>query len=512
MVRLLEALSSLALLIVLLTLGRRAQHTGSLQIPGLGHLPATLVFVGIGIVLLSVAVILWHRIRTGARSLWTTLLLLLPLLLLLTTVVRQIGGATLSRIRSDDGAHDYFYRERTLAERDAHAFVLRLLASSLSARVDGRTEVRPTPVVGTWFVPEGFQFHIAPLTTTTAHLFSRRNGLICRATLSEDWRLMGSQYGFTCVESEYAPRGPWSEIELIQSIPLLSKAETHTVSPWPQYRRVGTKTGSVGSSGAYATAPFWYTTIQGQARATPSLVSDVVLIGTHGNGVLEARDRRTGLLLWRQREPNWIHQDAVSDGRTVYVGFGDNNRSFKGAAPSGVAAHDLETGERRWVRFADNSVMTSPVLWQHLVVFGDASGAVQAVNTMDGTVACLGAPASRQPHHGPPGGWRRYRLHPSRPQRALCTRRENGIQALVHQAPTQRGAGGSCGSHLDRHSSHGQRDNTRGGFGGTSVRIPSQGSASAVVVVDDGNKPRSSPPSCVFHLESERTTHLVAET
>lgn len=115
-------------------------------------------------------------------------------------------------------------------------------------------------------------------------------------------------------------------------------------------------------------------TVDGPLRSSAIAVGDMVLIGSHGTGTLTAIDAPTGATRWVARVPNWIHQDPVTDGAIVVVSFGDNDASFQGRAPSGVAAFVLATGERLWTRFDESSVMTSAVMPDSTIVYATAIG------------------------------------------------------------------------------------------------------------------------------------------
>ncbi len=146
-------------------------------------------------------------------------------------------------------------------------------------------------------------------------------------------------------------------------------------APWLQHRGNARREAVLDAEGA--AGPGWRTPMHSQIRASASAAADVVLIGGHGTGLLVALDRRTGARRWSARTPNWIHHDAVSDGRVVVVGFGDSDRSFLGRAPSGVAAFDLATGRRLWTEFEERSVMTSPTILDSIVVYASSGGVVR---------------------------------------------------------------------------------------------------------------------------------------
>lgn len=156
------------------------------------------------------------------------------------------------------------------------------------------------------------------------------------------------------------------------------------VEQWPQHRRDAER-GARGASTDTA-EHWWRAAVPGPMRAPAGIVGDRVFVGAHRTGVLEAHDRRTGALIWRAREPNWIHQDAVSDGAIVAVGFGDNGGSLRGRSPGGVAVHDAATGARLWTAFADGAVMTAPVLSDGLVLSATSGGELAARDRLTGEI------------------------------------------------------------------------------------------------------------------------------
>lgn len=176
-------------------------------------------------------------------------------------------------------------------------------------------------------------------------------------------------------------------------------------SGWPQYRLDAAHTATVADAGVSADAASagdetsktvapadvasdssWAATIEGEVRSSASIVGDLVLVGTHGNGELAAFDRRSGALRWRRRLPNWVHQDPVSDGRVVVVGFGDNSNGFAGQSPSGVVAYAAGNGTPLWTVFDESSVMTSPIITGDALVYASATGRLRKRRLLDGAL------------------------------------------------------------------------------------------------------------------------------
>ncbi|MCA0374509.1 MAG: PQQ-binding-like beta-propeller repeat protein [Gemmatimonadetes bacterium] len=148
-----------------------------------------------------------------------------------------------------------------------------------------------------------------------------------------------------------------------------------SLQAWPQYRHDGAHDAELARVEATTrVVARWRARISGEVRSSPSVAAGTVVVGAHGTGTLAAFDADDGRRLWSHRLPNWVHQDAVSDGALVVVGFGDNHASFTGRLPAGVAAYGLRSGVRAWTVFDESSVMTSPVIVDGAVVYATASG------------------------------------------------------------------------------------------------------------------------------------------
>jgi outer membrane protein assembly factor BamB len=153
---------------------------------------------------------------------------------------------------------------------------------------------------------------------------------------------------------------------------------------WRQYRATGARAGIAVRDTGSATG--WRRQVDGPLRSSAIAVGDLVLIGSHGTGTLTAIDAASGTARWVARVPNWVHQDPVTDGAVVVVSFGDNDASFQGRAPSGVAAFALATGERLWTRFDESSVMTSAVMPDSTIVYSTAIGWVRKRSVLTGAL------------------------------------------------------------------------------------------------------------------------------
>lgn len=201
-----------------------------------------------------------------------------------------------------------------------------------------------------------------------------------------------------CAERTSAPEG-LAFVAPVRSRPIPAEAVAMGDRPaWPEYRADAARTDIVAGTTATDRAgnDGWQVAIDGPIRASASASGELLLVGAHRTGSLTALDARTGAVRWIARVPNWIHQDPVTDGTIVVVGFGDNLDAFAGRAPSGVAAYVLATGERLWTAFDQGSVMTSPVIAGDAIVYGTgagllrrrdlATGTLLAADTLPGTV------------------------------------------------------------------------------------------------------------------------------
>lgn len=152
---------------------------------------------------------------------------------------------------------------------------------------------------------------------------------------------------------------------------------------WPQYRRDASHTARADGAETEVT---WDARVSGEVRSSPSIAAGLVLVGSHGTGAIAALSLHTGRIAWERRLPNWVHQDIVSDGEVAVAGFGDNENSFKGRSPSGLAAYRLADGAHLWTVFDESSVMTSPIVVDSTLLYATASGILLRRSLRTGSV------------------------------------------------------------------------------------------------------------------------------
>ncbi len=379
MLRIFALIASFTYLLLVALLVQRTLHFGELDLPGLPPIPLAMGLLVLGLTAVGfITLIVLHVTRRRTRD-SLTWVLLVPLVAGLVGVSWRLYR-TESAYRDRAAGNTKGIYSRSMRELESHEFALRLVASALSDQ--GETSDGTLPEIPEdWPLPPDFTFAVTDAPGTAQVVWSHHGDETCRMILNPAWWLEEPGMAFACDETGPRPRTwhPVVRAPLVQNQPQLPP---DPVNAWPQYRRDPMRTGQVrGSSGG---APFWRADLGGSARSSVSVGGSLVLIGAHGTGTLEAHDRSTGRLLWRVREPNWIHQDPVTDGSLVFVGFGDNSKSLQGAAPSGVAAHEIRTGRRLWTRFLDNSVMTTPAVLDSLVIFGTAKGDVFGVDRRTG--------------------------------------------------------------------------------------------------------------------------------
>jgi len=386
--RVLEVLSTVVYLLAFLVLGLRVQHLGGLEVPRLGVIPPLVILPVLASLAVMVLVVSWSRFRERIPRGILAVLVILPLAGV-GVAGWKVGTQILDRRKTDDGNPRHIF-VRAMTEAESHLLALRLVATAISdqALTSGAPPSDPGDVMvpAEWPLPEGFRFGVVHESDRELAVWSDRNGKTCRIGLSSGWRQTLRDFGFTCTPLDATKPVSWGEVRRSATSDSVTRPTAPPFPPWPQYRLDFLRSATATDSSLKIPPPLWYAAIAGSVRASPSVSGPLVLIGTHGTGVLEAHDRVTGDLVWRAQEPNWIHQDVVSDGTRAFVGFGDSEKSFQGAALAGVAAHDVRTGQRIWTRFMSTSVMTSPVLLDSLVVFGDALGTVLGVEKTTGQI------------------------------------------------------------------------------------------------------------------------------
>lgn len=177
--------------------------------------------------------------------------------------------------------------------------------------------------------------------------------------------------------------------EPVASQAVADRASSPTTA-WTQYRgdaaHAARRAGSATRDTTRHTTRAWRHSVDGTIRSAVSLAAGYAMIGAHGTGAIEVLDAATGALRWRTRVPNWVHMDIVSDGRIAAVGFGDNDDSFTGRAPSGVSVFDLATGHLSWTRFDESSNMSGPLIRDSVVIYGTALGVIRTRRIADGAL------------------------------------------------------------------------------------------------------------------------------
>lgn len=252
-------------------------------------------------------------------------------------------------------------------------WALRVAAHAL---LDGEGVHLPTVIPDSWPFPRDVELAVRRVNEVELDLWARTaDGEASCVTLQLTTDLLADSAARRerCAEAEEAPAGLAfaSPVHGADPDPSLT---TDAIRPaWIQYRADAHRSGRAEVPGS-PRGTEWHVTVDAQLRATVSVSGDIVLVGAHDTGSLTALDRTTGEVRWIARAPNWIHQDPVTDGQVVIVGFGDNAASFNGRAPSGVAAWELATGRHLWTTFDDGSVMTAPVLLDSVIVYGTGSG------------------------------------------------------------------------------------------------------------------------------------------
>lgn len=310
-------------------------------------------------------------------------------------VVALVGGAKLEydrlprKVALPDARHENLLTDdglRSLTPDFQLKWALRVAAQSISAvgRVDSSVTVPPS-----WPYPPNVRLDALEGGDSVVLTAAGSGTRGCRFTLflrySQAAPLPGRHDPVLCgVASALTPQGAL-EVTVRRAALPFPKVVPSPPRPddWPEYRRAADR--DADEVPAARGSPFnWRAIVDGEVRATPSVTDNRVLVGTHGSGALHAFDVRNGRLLWMHYVPNWIHQDAVSDGHTVLVGFGDTQYSQYAWTPAGVSAFSLETGALLWSVFEGNAVMTAPVIWQQRAVYITSAGVLKMLDLATG--------------------------------------------------------------------------------------------------------------------------------
>jgi outer membrane protein assembly factor BamB len=179
-----------------------------------------------------------------------------------------------------------------------------------------------------------------------------------------------------------------------------SPASASTPASWLQLRGATDNTGRLPGTLEVA----WRFKARHAVRGL-SVAAGLVLVGTESadaasrnpgpdqRGYLTALDALTGIPLWTQEVPNWIHGDPVIYRGLAFASFG----RFPMTSPGGVIAVDLRTGRTVWSLNADGGIMPAPALDSaegSLIVAG-GDGVLRTLDVRTGAVkhaSVLGSP------------------------------------------------------------------------------------------------------------------------
>ena len=104
-------------------------------------------------------------------------------------------------------------------------------------------------------------------------------------------------------------------------------------------------------------------------------VNDGQVFAANKSGLLQARDRLTGDLIW---EADTDYQFSAGPGISrKYVIMATSNAE--------VVAFDIKTGEQRWQAFVSSEVLASPVISNDIVIIRTMDGKLVALNTEEGS-------------------------------------------------------------------------------------------------------------------------------
>lgn len=356
-----------------------------------GHSPAGGIVptVAVALALAACAVALFLPPRSGGASLFRRTMRVVVLAALIVGAKVEYGRMPRASVLPD-ARHENILTDSVLASLTPDfqlKWALRIMAHAIS--VGGATD-SSVVIPAEWPYPKNIRVAVAATDDSVVLAAVGAQGTrTCRFTLylnfSQGAPLPDRHDPVRCGEAG-ALTPPGARIVDVRRQPLAVSAvpASHPESEvWPEYRRAADRDAD-DAANLHSAAFTWRAIADGEVRATPSVADGKVLVGTHGAGVLHAFDLRTGRLLWKHYVPNWIHQDAVSDGHTVLVGFGDTQYSQYAWTPAGVSAFSLANGALLWSAFEGNAVMTSPVIWRQSAVYITSAGVLKVRDLQTG--------------------------------------------------------------------------------------------------------------------------------
>jgi outer membrane protein assembly factor BamB len=168
-------------------------------------------------------------------------------------------------------------------------------------------------------------------------------------------------------------------------------AQTQTPTPllddeWSMFHhdlnRTGTsisKTSNGNLLWRFSTGPSTTPSMADQLRASPTVVNDVVYIGSN-KSIFYALNATTGSTIWQVNMSSVVESSAAVVNNVVYIGLlWDGYNGY-------IEALNASSGSVIW-RFATNSgIESSPAVINGVVYIGSFSGYVYALNAADGTL------------------------------------------------------------------------------------------------------------------------------
>jgi outer membrane protein assembly factor BamB len=356
----------LAAVLLLLGLARRLQRAGR---SSLGHAGPRLVAAGVVLVLAGMAASRWSLARWDAGQVmhWPP------------RVADNVFG------RFDQLTDNE--RARFAAQVAQHRLVTtRATAAIAGAAAPAATSTGTDSLISipaSWSMPDDVRIAVRRTATGADEVWARTTTGVTACVVRPDPSHKG------CGDAAVAP-DPTAFRAPVRVPDVISDALTSAApSAWRQYRTSANRRGALDDAALLSPASGWRTTLGGDVRSSVSLVGDLALIGAHGNGEVAAYTARDGAVRWTSRVPNWVHMDIVSDGTIAAVGFGDNMPSFDGRAPNGVSVYDVASGELRWTRFDESSVMTSPILHDSTMVYATGMGVLRKRDARTGAILAV---------------------------------------------------------------------------------------------------------------------------
>ena len=172
-----------------------------------------------------------------------------------------------------------------------------------------------------------------------------------------------------------------------QTVAAVEEVASAMPSSWLQFRLNDAHNPVISAPASAA----WHVETGGQISASPTVVNNVVYVGTNG-GVLYAIDASSGKVLWKHRAKNGLKSNPLVYEGVVIVGVGNaDSTTYRarskvrvGSGSSGILAVDARTGRQRWYYPLTGTGQPTATIVDGLLIHHDGDGMVVALDPVSG--------------------------------------------------------------------------------------------------------------------------------